>query len=645
MAVQNGSTIDPSKIKLPPGFVLDTPAPSNSGGIDPSKIKLPPGFVLDTPASSAAAAPQPSFTENPDGEGTYAMWNASGKMQQVPYSQVGQAKTQNYVFDMNKGRTGLTPQQQYEKDAAYATRDAQPQSAWSGMKIGSPLAAVGNVVSHAANLVKGPFQALTAPPQNAGEAAVQASAQTAPGGAAIPLAAYRMFAEPTVSGVSDAMDLRKQGGERASLWGPSKYDAEGNNIPTAGSRLVDSIPIYGPWARNSENEARTQGALPAAAGLATDIFAPKLLAKGAGAVVQGAGNVARFAAATPEAQRVAATRMLVPGKAPDLLTRALKPSVTNEDFTGQVQRALPEIVKQNPQPGISGFADAQAAASGQEQAWYQSLLKGNRGIPVDFRPAVAAQVDSVPTIAALEDPPVFGKNGAVVSPGLVGRTMQTAENYLRPIGTTGPIKPTLGLADQLRIDSNQRLASLYDRAGGDQYNARANPEVARAAALADSLRDITYGRLARASGTPEADIRMRQNLYGDLEAVGRVAQKRATVFSRQNPMSLQESLAGNAGNPVTAAGSYLGQRLLKGVTNSDALVDAAIDRFKSEETPSLTPRQTLYGNVAGSVGNAVYSGGKAMAGVSARPTAPYVFGAAAATPPKKRSALLPPNWR
>jgi hypothetical protein len=60
----------------------------------------------------------PNITDNPNGEGTYAMWNDKGQKLGIPYSKVSSAQQKGYQFDTNSTRSGLTPAQQFIKDQA-----------------------------------------------------------------------------------------------------------------------------------------------------------------------------------------------------------------------------------------------------------------------------------------------------------------------------------------------------------------------------------------------------------------------------------------------------------------------------------------------------------------------------------------------
>ena len=67
----------------------------------------------------------PSLDANPQGQGTYPMWDTAGKLHAIPYSLVPVAHGQGYQFDTNPikdaanaGRNGLTPSQAFLKDEA-----------------------------------------------------------------------------------------------------------------------------------------------------------------------------------------------------------------------------------------------------------------------------------------------------------------------------------------------------------------------------------------------------------------------------------------------------------------------------------------------------------------------------------------------
>jgi hypothetical protein len=458
-------------------------------------------------------------------------------------------------------------------------------------------------------MVAGPIKAAASPPQNTQESAVESANPFGRLG----LAAYRMTAEPAINSIQQAASATN---------GHPSYNQNGDYTPTKADLYMDALPIVGPWARNVENDAQKNGAVAGLAGLATDVLAPKVAGHAAGLGMQALGKAVKFAASTGPARQVALTRMIVPGSPTELLTRALKPSVANPDFESQMTRALPDIVKENPAPGVAGFGQAADAAKTQEQNWYQGLLRPHANNPVDMSPVSSAQMNSIPTIESLESPGIIGKTESVSSqyipraPKQVTTTSPILDEFGNPITrtTTIPGEPprTLGLSDTLRQESNQKLHSLYEKSGGDRYAALANPETARTFALNNALREVTYGNLSDASGVPQAEIARRQGLYGDLSDISDVVNKRNIVFGRQSPYSLQESIAMSGGDPIRSPLAYLGQRILKNSTDPNAMTNAAIDRFRSSGGPSLEPGNSLFSKASSAAGNALDGAGKAL---------------------------------
>jgi hypothetical protein len=164
------------------------------------------------------------------------------------------------------------------------------------IKTGSFGDTLGNMWEHAKGLVTGPIQAFGAPPQNQEEAIVSGMpGVNIPGG----LGVYRMFVEPSLNALREAFQLRAQGGPQASILHGSSWDPQTHErIPTAGSKLVDAIPIYGPWAAQGEQEVHQKGVAPAVAGLATDIAGGELMSRAPGAGKKFVGGVARKGAQT-----------------------------------------------------------------------------------------------------------------------------------------------------------------------------------------------------------------------------------------------------------------------------------------------------------------------------------------------------------
>jgi len=414
---------------------------------------------------------------------------------------------------------------------------------------------------------------------------------------------------------------------QSSPLSPSLY---GNRLADTGAALVkplmhpmDSIASYpgfvdpsktgGPIQDITDNPDKGEGVANAITDTGVGLAVPKLLsgaAHVAGGVANGTGFVSKLAAATPEAQKIAATRALVPGSPAEMLTRALKPPVTSPDFEQSVEGSLPTIAAQNPK-GVKGFADAAATGKTAANDWYQTLKAPYANSPIDASPIANAQLNSIPITNQIETPGIFDKTAA------------KGDNFKAPM--------PLDTLDQVRQDTNAKLQAFYNKSGGDRYAALSDPETARTKATNDTSRDLVYDSLSNQSGVPRPDIEANQNLYGKLSDVSDVAGKRATVAGRANPMSLQETMALKP-SPMGVV-DYAGQRLFKGLTNSDALTNAALDRYRSPDAISLPSRPGLFAKTGSAVGSGLQATGRALGGITPAPVTSLLF----APPRKKRS--------
>ena len=511
------------------------------------------------------------------------------------------------------GQVGFIPHDRFAEAAkagAVPYQSSSPVPIPAGLqgptpKLGSSMAdTLSAVGSHAANIFAGPYHAIADAPTP------EEQSTYGPGInrplARISLAADRAFVRPTTTALSKI--------------------SKGNTFDENANHVMDAIPLIGPWARQVEDETAQKGAVAGMAGLATDVVAPQGIAKIGGAGLRGAGFVSRLASTTPEARTLAATRKIVPGSPGELLTRALKPSVSYPDFEESVNKTLPAILDRSPQPGIAGYANAANDAAAAEHSWYDSKIAPYRkslGVGTAPRPSTIsgapiarAQMNSIPVTNLIEDPSkAMGPirrissdpegpvtiGGQSIRPGIEARTADKAANWNRDFDV-----PTL---DAARQDLNAKLDSFWNQSGGNKAAARSNPEVARTEAASNATRDVLYQKLAQDYGIPESSIRDQQNLYGHLSDVAEVAGKRATVYGRQNPLSLQETLAATPGHPVTGAIDFIGQRLLKNATGSDALVNSALDRQLHPIRTPLPARQGLLPNVFNLTGDAAERAG------------------------------------
>jgi hypothetical protein len=279
------------------------------------------------------------ITNNPRGEGLYQML-LNGKPVMVPFSNVSRARQGGAILS-------ATAAPRYAKDLQATLPRPVPQTTAEKMFGVNPgRDAFSAIASHVKNLVAGPYHALTdAPTQQ--ELTDERNHPLLFGSDpdAVTRGFNRMFVEPTFNAVRDARNLRRAGGKQASWTAASTYDKQGNNIPTAGSKLIDGIPIYGPWARSYADEVHQRGALPATLGLGVDTLAPTAMGKIFEAVRGLAPRVAEWSldsgrgtGGTILQDTQGVTPEAVARSARDKVTRELKPQMYDiaRDSSGKV---------------------------------------------------------------------------------------------------------------------------------------------------------------------------------------------------------------------------------------------------------------------------------------------------------------------
>lgn len=483
------------------------------------------------------------------------------------------------------------------------------QKAFGANPVSGTLSSVG---SHLLNMVAGPYHAFTDAPQNPAEQRIK----SLPGNSGIlgqlDLGAARMFAEPTAKAIKQVGAQAKAGNYGLGLK-DTTYDDQGNYQPTALSSAMDAVPIAGPWARGVETEAHQKGALPALAGLGTDILAPigagKLIGKGAAA----AGYGVRAASSTPESLTMAGTRAVTKGTPGQLLQSALKPGVKyGAGVSANLESALPDVINADPNlKGVSGFAKASDAARDTQYGKYNDLISPYRSLKygeqgpvrpsaIPGGPIGQAQISSIPTMDLLEDPatstgrmrtfnvndPEGGslKMGAYDEPrgGIANRTKDIASRYDKSFDI-----PTM---DAIREDANAKLNAFYNKSGGDQAAALSNPETARVKAVGDTTRSLLYPELEQNAGLAPGAVADMQGKYGNLVDASDIANRREPVFARHDPVTLSQKIAVGHGGPIATAFNWAKEKGLQRLTNSDALVNSAIDRFQNPAATPLMPR-------------------------------------------------------
>jgi hypothetical protein len=208
-----------------------------------------------------------------------------------------------------------------------------------------------NVASHVGDAITGPVKAFASPANGTVENAITNIA--GPG----VLAGYRTAVEPSVAALREAFRQRRAGNIGLTK---DPYDAQGNYKPTVVSSAMDAIPIVGPWSRNVENEARTKGAVPALAGMGTDIAAGELLPKVAAAVP----NTVRRAGARIIAPR-SVVDTVIPGDTvtPRQRYNTAKQQGVNLDTAQATNSKVPAAAKKVSEHSLTGsgrFAENQA---------------------------------------------------------------------------------------------------------------------------------------------------------------------------------------------------------------------------------------------------------------------------------------------
>lgn len=475
--------------------------------------------------------------------------------------------------------------------------------------IGSIPDTISNVGTHLKNVIAAPYHAFTDAPRNPEEAKEMGttpdSGVTARTLGHIGLGAARMFVNPTRDAIAAI---------------PTSQ-----NATDVMNHVTDAIPIAGPWARSIENDAHMKGIIPALAGAATDYYAPQVIGPALAAGARGVGEALQFGVADPASRNLALTRMLTIGNPGELLQSALKPGVKyGAGVAQQLEQAIPAVTAANPNlQGVSGFA--QAADAAREAAFqpYNNLLAPYRiPAPSDpltgealpgvaagpFRPSAIsgapiadAQVASVPFMDTVDNPgtPTWNSwRGAFdTKGGTMGRVSDTADNYRRDFSA-----PQL---DALRSDANAKLNAFYNKQGGDQAAALSNPETARIKAVGDATRGQLYPFLEQNAGLQPGSIADMQQNYGNLVDVSDIANKREPIFARHDPVTLSQKIVSGHGNPASMAWNYFVQNKLGQLTDSDALVNSAIDRFNNPLDTPLIAKPGLAPKVVSAAGGAL----------------------------------------
>jgi len=307
------------------------------------------------------------------------------------------------------------------------------------------------------------------------------------------------------------------------------------------------------------------------------------------------GKIGRFLSATPESQQLAITRQIKPGTALQAFGDALKPTqLERPDFISNFGDTFPKIATATPQ-GVSDVAQTAQAEGTKQLKDFANLRKPFRNAPVDMTGVPRAQLGSINKLDTLEHPGIESRTAETAGryvPDTAPKTMTSISPILdergNPIVTEkivpGEKPTTMRDVDALRRQTNQKLQPFYQKAEGNKYAARANPEVRRLEASGNALRNTEYGTLSSLSGTPEEDIRAGQNRYGAFKDLGDIANRQSNrMLTTTDPSNISGV---DVFRPKNSLLRYVGNRLVGDVDSPNALVRSAVDRFYN---PAATP--------------------------------------------------------
>lgn len=359
--------------------------------------------------------------------------------------------------------------------------DAKPEPGRpANYGLGSAWDTISNVGSHLANAVSGPVHAFTDPATP--EEQKEFNGQDLSGvGAHLSLGAKRLLVDPSLRSIQAGNAARQAG-----------------DINGAITNYAQAVPVVGPMEKQAVQTAQTQGALPAMAGILTDL-----------GVAKATGKVADTLAAPARAGEAMQASGL------DRINKYLGSKPGDMRNGANPARAVVNQVQGIPltRGGLSGQLDAASPRVGQQL--------GNVIRAADSNPAAA-----IPTKAlrpAVEDP-IFGRAGQVVGPAgsmntgplntLLGSMEQPAPGVGVPI--YGPNAPATVAPTQLwntiqNMDSNLKYST--------------DPEVE---GVNEVGRDVRGG-LRQQLETADPNIKPLSRQYGDIRAAQDVLERKPSA--------------------------------------------------------------------------------------------------------------------
>jgi hypothetical protein len=467
------------------------------------------------------------------------MADKNNNTQQDPYAEFG-------------GQAQQPTQQATQDPGTLAPNDT---GFWAGLK------RVGNQI---AGMPSGVYHAFADDPKDVNESLTESLPlpgvpDVLPG--RVKLALNRMIVDPMVHEREIAKQYEAQAAANPN--DNSIYNGPGHMANM--HNMASVVPLVGPMAAGMVDRYLHGDKSGAVTELAGNIVGAELVPKIAGGIVKGTIKYGSDPALT-------VSRVLHPTATPtELMTKALKPSVAVPDFESSVSDAIPELNKVNPKIGsVQDVADAARTGAQRKYEAYQGLLKPLKSDMIDASKVAYAQMDSIPLTQQIETPSIYDATRAKASP------------YMQPM--------PVGDLDTLRIESNAKLQDMLSAPGSEKAAVlRSNPEAARVNATRGTTKDLIYDYIRNKTGVDPEPI---QNSYGDLATVRDVADKRATVYGRQDPTSLSEKVGALAGPK-----GFIVSKLMKNAAGSDTLTKLAFDRYKSSLPPTVAPPTGFLNNL------------------------------------------------
>ena len=249
-------------------------------------------------------------------------------------------------------------------------------------------------------------------------------------------------------------------------------------------------------------------------------------------------DVGEFAVgAAKEGAKMVAAPVAVRTAPPEkLLEMAVRPYLSERDFTENAPRTLKYLTEENKKKPIENLEGLSDAAFNAKQRLWESKLSTPHPDQYISGDAIAKDIKDA------------------ISPTTRRHFKSQAEaieDWADTFKGQYPLDEALGAISQLNAD----LRGFYKLSASEQWRAAAaDPKLGMLQDAADSLREHAFKKL---EDIGEKDVPELRKDYGALNQLQRVSEKRAVVYGRQAPIDLKSSIGAIAavasGHPQVAA--------------------------------------------------------------------------------------------